>query len=180
MKRVLIIGSGGAGKSTLARHLGELTGLPVVHLDREHWQPGWVETPRDEWTRKVAELVAPDEWIIDGNYGGTMGLRIERADTIVFLDYSRWLCMYRSTKRQVVYRNKTRPDMTPGCDEKLDPKFFKFLKWIWQYRSTRRPGVLAMLRAARADGKRVVVLKDPKATRRFLARVLADGALSTR
>ena len=99
-----------------------------------------------------------------------METRIDRADTVVFLDYSRWLCLYRSTKRQITYRNKTRPDLTPGCDEKLDPKFLKFLKWIWQYRATRRPGILAMLRTAKAEGKRVVVLRDPKATARFLER----------
>ena len=67
MQRVAIIGSGGAGKSTLARQLGEATGLPVVHLDREYWAPGWVEPPRDEWTRKVALFAAEDAWIMDGN-----------------------------------------------------------------------------------------------------------------
>ena len=165
MQRVAIIGCGGAGKSTLARKLGEATDLPVIHLDREHWKPGWVEPPRDEWSARVAELVAGDRWIIDGNYGGTMEARIARADTVVFLDLSRWRCLYRVLKRRVVYRGRPRPDMTPGCDEKLDPKF---LKWIWDYRATRRPGIMEMLRRAKGDGKQVVVLRNPGAVERFV------------
>ncbi len=85
MERVAIIGPGGAGKSTLARILGEVTGLPVVHLDREHWRPGWVETPRDEWERRASELAAGERWIIDGKLRGNNGVAFDRADTIVVL-----------------------------------------------------------------------------------------------
>ena len=72
MKRVLVIGSGGAGKSTFATRLGARLGLPVIHLDRVYWQPGWVETPKDEWLRKVEEMCAADAWVMDGNYSGTL------------------------------------------------------------------------------------------------------------
>jgi len=161
----MVIGTGGAGKSTLARRLGDITGLPVIHLDREHWQPGWVEPPRDEWATKVNELAARDRWVMDGNYGGTMGARIQRADTVVFLDFPRLLCIYRALKRRVVYRNRQRPDMTPGCDEKID---FKFLKWIWDYNRTRRPGILQMLTEAEEDGKTVVILRGRKEVERWV------------
>ena len=179
MERIAIIGCGGAGKSSLARQLGELTGLPVVHLDREHWQPGWVEPDREEWRTRVTELAAGERWIIDGNYGGTMGIRIERADTIVFMDYSRWLCLYRAVKRAVIEKGQPRPDMAPGCEEKVDLKFYK---WIWQYRATRRPGILAMLRKAESAGKRVVILRNPRAARPFLdwARAAADVSNANR
>lgn len=165
MERVAIIGPGGAGKSTLARRLGESTGLPVIHLDREHWRPGWVEPPRDEWSARVLQLAGGERWIIDGNYGGTMEPRLARADTIVFLDFPRWRCIYRVIKRRIVYRDRPRPDMAAGCEEKLD---LKFLRWIWDYPATRRPGILALLRAARAEGKTVVVLRDPRALERWL------------
>lgn len=155
----MVIGTGGAGKSTLARRLGDATALPVIHLDREHWQPGWMEPPRDEWAAKVTELSARDRWVMDGNYGGTMAARMQRADTVVFLDFPRLLCIYRALKRTVVYRNRQRPDMTPGCDEKVD---FTFLKWIWDYNRTRRPGILKMLAEAERDGKTVVILPGPK------------------
>lgn len=167
-ERVMLIGSGGAGKSTLARQLGDVTGLPVVHLDAHHWKPGWVPTPNDEWDAKVIELAAGERWIIDGNYGRTMELRFARADTVVFLDYSRWRCCYRAIKRRVQFAGRSRPDMTEGCEEKID---LEFLKWIWDYRATRRPGILARLDELRADGKRVVVLRSPRETRRFLRRV---------
>jgi adenylate kinase family enzyme len=171
MQRVAIIGCGGAGKSTLARRLGDISGRPVIHLDREHWKPGWVEPSGEEWRARVADFVSGDSWIIDGNYGGTMNERIHRADTVVFLDLSRWRCLYRVLKRRVMYNGRPRPDMTPGCDEKLDPAF---LKWIWGYRATRRPGIIQMLRQARADGKRVFVLRSPAAVERFVRAVHGD------
>jgi len=111
MKRVAIIGSGGAGKSTLARQVGDATGFPVIHLDREHWQPGWVAPGSEAWAARVAELVAGEAWIIDGNYGGTMEARFARADTIVLLDLPRTVCLYRAVKRAVLFRNRGRPDM---------------------------------------------------------------------
>jgi adenylate kinase family enzyme len=167
-QRVAIIGSGGAGKSTLARQLGDITGLPVVHLDAHFWKPGWVSTPNDEWDATVTELAAGERWILDGNYGRTMELRFARADTVVFVDYSRWLCCYRAVKRRVRYAGRSRPDMAEGCEEKID---LEFLKWIWDYPATRRPGILARLNELRDEGKRVVVLRNPRETRRFLRRV---------
>ena len=95
MRRVLVIGSCGAGKSTFSRRLHKLTGLPLLHLDRHYWKPGWVESEVDEWKAKVEELIAGDEWIIDGNYGGTMEMRMRRADTVIWLDLPRYLCTYR-------------------------------------------------------------------------------------
>lgn len=148
--------------------MGELLSLPVIHLDREYWLPGWVEPDRDEWRARVAALASGERWIMDGNYGGTMEARLTRADTVIFMDYARWLCMYRVTKRAIVYRNRSRPDMTPGCDEKVDLKFYR---WIWSYRRTRRPGIMVMLRAVKTEGKRVVVLRSPGQTERFLAQV---------
>lgn len=165
MKRIAIIGSGGAGKSTLARQIGEATGLPVVHLDREHWQPGWVSPAPDAWAARVDQLAAADSWVIDGNYGGTMDVRLERADTIVFMDLPRWLCVFRATKRALIFRDGIRPDMAPGCDEKLD---WAFLKWIWDYPRTRRPGILVRLRRERAAGKRVVRLRSTRQVRGFI------------
>ncbi|MFX8106590.1 AAA family ATPase, partial [Acinetobacter baumannii] len=76
MRRVVVIGCSGAGKSTLARRLGERTGLPVVHLDREDWRPGGGEPPRGDWRARVAALAADESWIMDGQYGGTLDLRL--------------------------------------------------------------------------------------------------------
>ena len=164
MKRVAIIGSGGAGKSTLARRLGEITGLPVVHLDREFWRPGWTETPKPEWRSKVASLVQRDEWIIDGNFGGTMEIRLAAADTVLFLNFPRLLCTYRALKRTVTYRKRTRPDMAPGCDEKFD---LDFLSWVWHFPAQTAARIEARLMQLRPDVE-VLRLRSPREVEAFL------------
>ena len=164
MKRVAIIGPGGAGKSTLARQMGEKTGLPVVHLDSVYWHAGWVETPKEVWAQTVRDLTASETWITDGNFGGTMDLRLAAADTIIFLDLPQVLCVLRVVRRFLRYRHQSRPDMAPGCPEKLD---LIFLKWIWNYRHDRRPGVLIRIHEY-AAGARLVHLQTPTQVRRFL------------
>jgi adenylate kinase family enzyme len=156
VRRILVIGPGGAGKSTFARRLGERTGLPVVHLDALYWRPGWVKTPDDEWRATVAELLARDAWILDGNYSGTLDLRLAACDTVFFLDLPRRVCLPAVVARRIRFVGRVRPDCAPGCPEKLD---LGFLEWIWTYPAKRRPKVLAKLAALRAD-QRAVVLRS--------------------
>jgi adenylate kinase family enzyme len=157
MERIAIVGPGGAGKSTLARRLGERLGLPVVHLDAAYWRPGWVETQPDEWAETVRALASGERWITDGNYGGTMEIRFAAADTIVFLDFPRRVCLRRILRRQLQYRGRSRPDMTEGCPERLS---LEFVRWIWEYPRTRRPGVLARMRTAGAHARHLI-LRSP-------------------
>ena len=163
MKRVLIIGCGGAGKSTLARRLATVSGLPVVHLDRHYWNDGWVPTSDAAWQEVVRELMQGPYWIMDGNYGGTMSARIAEADTIVFLDFPRWLCLWRIIRRRVRFAGQSRPDLPPGCPERLT---WEFLAYIWNYRRTRRPVVLDRLKVL-AGQKRVIVLRNPREVAAF-------------
>ena len=142
MKRVAVIGSGGSGKSVFARELGERTALPVIHLDRLFWQPGWVEMPEDEWQAVHAGLIEPDRWIIDGNYGSTMESRLAAADTVVFMHLPRLVCLRGALQRHWRHRAGGRPDMAPGLRERID---LQFLWWIIRYPDTRRPAVLARL-----------------------------------
>jgi adenylate kinase family enzyme len=164
MQRVLVIGAGGAGKSAFAARLGQRTGLPVIHLDREYWQPGWIEPPREAWKATVARLIAGERWILDGNFGGSMDLRLRACDTVVYLDMPRLTCIRRVLMRRMHHRGSARPDMTPGCNEKLS---LDFLWWIWTYRTRRRPAVLARLEALRAD-QTAVVLRTDADVERFL------------
>ncbi|AST91271.1 topology modulation protein [Sutcliffiella cohnii] len=164
MKKIIIIGSGGAGKSTLAKHLGEKLGIKVFHLDALLWKPNWVGVPREEQIQVQNELVKNEQWIIDGNYGATMDIRLQAADTIILLDYHRTICVYRAFKRMVKYRKKTRPDMGEGCEERID---FSFIKWIWNYPKTKRPEVINKLKQLSKE-KNVIVLKTPRETRKFL------------
>ncbi|MFT3698409.1 MAG: hypothetical protein QM831_35020 [Kofleriaceae bacterium] len=154
MQRVLIVGPGGAGKSWLATRLAAKTDLPVIHLDREFWRAGWVETPKPEWRARVAELVASERWIMDGNYGGTLAVRMERADTIVFLDVSRWTSLAGVLRRRL--RGAPRPDIADGCPERLN---LEFLLWLWRYHDHHRHGVLEHL-GNYAHGRTIVTLHD--------------------
>jgi adenylate kinase family enzyme len=144
VKRVAVIGSGGAGKSVFSTELGQRAGLPVIHLDREFWKPGWVPTDDSAWEARVREIVAGDRWITDGNYSGTMDIRFARADTVVFLDIPRLVCLTAAISRSIHYRQGSRPDMTEGNAEKFD---LEFLSWIWSYPRLKRPKILRKLDA---------------------------------
>ncbi|MGE6401486.1 DNA topology modulation protein [Bacillus cereus] len=167
MKKIILIGSGGSGKSTLAKQLGNKLKIQVYHLDALFWKPNWVGVPREEQRTVQHDLIKEEKWIIDGNYGGTMDIRINAADTIIFLDIHRTICVYRAFKRIVQYRNKTRPDMGAGCEERFDLQFFK---WIWEYPKTKRPAILKRIDQLNKD-KRVIILKTPNEVQRFLKEV---------
>lgn len=164
MKRIMLIGSGGAGKSTLAREIGKRLHIEVIHLDTIMWKPNWEFIDKEKQVTIQQKLVQKEKWVIDGNYGGTMAIRMNRADTVIFLDYSRYLCVYRALKRMIQYRNKTRPDMVEGNDERLD---LPFLKWIWDYPKKKKPQVLEQLEELSKD-KKVIILTSPKETKSFL------------
>ncbi len=169
MRRVMIIGAGGTGKSTLARQLGELLGFPVYHLDALLWKPGWVMTPQQEEQRFFEELVVRDTWIIDGNYGVGLALelRLATADTVIFLDLPRSLCLWRALRRWLEWRGRTRPDMAPGCRERLT---FEYLRWIWRYPMDNRPRTLERL-AAHRDHQEQFHLHSPREVTVFLASI---------
>ncbi|MEO8671073.1 MAG: hypothetical protein ABI411_07140 [Tahibacter sp.] len=167
MRKVLLIGCGGAGKSTLARRIAARTGLPLIHLDQCFWRPGWIETPRDVWSQTVAELIRNDAWVMDGNYGGSLDVRLAACDIVIFLDVSPFRCFWRLVRRRVRFHGKSRPDISPGCSERLD---LKFLAWILAYRRTSRPAVMEKLNVAAERGKRVWILNSPSAVEDFMRR----------
>lgn len=161
-KRILLIGCGGAGKSTLARRLGEETGLPVVHLDKLYWTDEWKHLDKDAFDRALeAELKKP-EWIIDGNFARTLPRRLEVCDLVVYLDYSTRVCLWGAIRRILQNYGKTRPDMGANCPERFDPEF---LKWILTFRRIKRPGLLETIRAS---GKPCRILTSRREAEAFL------------
>jgi adenylate kinase family enzyme len=174
MKRIAIIGSGGSGKSTLARELGKILKLPVYHLDALYWKPGWVRTPDEEWDQLMEALVSKEEWIIDGNYGRTMDIRLRKADTIIYLDYPTYLCLFRAIKRRIQYHRKTRPDMGEGCTERIDRQF---IRWIWNFRRDERPWILQKLNDIR-NGKQIHIITSPGQLKAFLRHLRAGINIS--
>ena len=172
MRKVLVIGAGGAGKTTLAKQIAERTGLPLIHLDQVFWSAGWIPSPDEAWDRTIAELVARASWVMDGNYGRTLEPRLAACDTVVFLDLPAPVCVWRVVKRRWQYRGRHRPDLPAGCDEALS---LEFLRWIWTYRRRRRPGILARLAALRPH-QRAVILRNSGDVQRFVAGLAAVSA----
>jgi adenylate kinase family enzyme len=166
VQRVAVLGSGGAGKSVLAAALAERTGLPVVHLDVVYWRPGWTAPPRDEFDAKLAAAVAEERWILDGNFlrDDDADPRFGRADTVIFLDLPRRICLWRIIRRLVRDRRRSRPDLPHGCPEGIDVAFWL---WVWRYPADNRPDVLERLAGL---GPEVAVhrLRSQRDVERFL------------
>lgn len=164
MERIIIIGCGGAGKSTLAQQLGEKLGLPVVHLDKLFWRPGWVQVSQEEFDALHQAELAKDQWIIDGNFNRTMPERLARCDTVIYLDFSRWACLRGVIKRVLTTHGTVRPDMGEGCPERVD---WEFLVWIWNFNKNKRERYYRMLKEAKHA--KAIILKNRRAVKRFVA-----------
>ncbi|RAY13438.1 adenylate kinase [Actinomadura craniellae] len=160
MQRVLVLGRGGAGKSTLARRLGEVTGLPVVELDALFWEPGLAGTAPERWAAVQQRLVGQDCWILDGDlgpYDHALDVRLRRADTVVLLNFSFPRCAWRAIRR-----GRERAD---------------FWRWVWSYRRRSLPRLTRAI-ATHAPHADLHLLRDPRAARRFLERSTHDPSAS--
>lgn len=171
MRRIAIVGSGGAGKSTLAIRLGKITGIEVFHLDKLFWKPGWTPIAKEELAVKVQDIIGTDSWIIDGNYSGTMESRFKAADTIIFLDFPLWACLWGISKRRFMYAGRTRPCMTEGCDEKLD---MEFILWVLTFPFKRKKGIVEKLHS-HAQGKGVFIFRNRREVNNFIADMEAEN-----
>ena len=164
MERIIIIGCGGAGKSTLAKALGEKTGLPVVHLDKIFWSPGnWQHLPREEFDALLIKELEKPRWILDGNFDRKLPLRLEKCDTVIYLDFNRFACLFSWLKRVITNWGRTRADMGPNCNEWFDPEF---VKWLWTYNKTNRPQNYCLLE--KATHAKVIILKNRRMVRALL------------
>ena len=164
MERIIIIGCGGAGKSTLARKLGEKTGLPVVHLDQIWWSPGnWQHLEREKFDRLLAEELEKPRWILDGNFNRTLELRLTKCDTVIYLDYPRIVCLKNWIGRVIQNRGHARPDMAQGCTEWFDPEM---AMWIWQFNKKNRKRYHELLQDTK--GVQVHIFHSRRETENFL------------
>lgn len=163
MERIMIIGCGGAGKSTLARQLGEKLNLPVVHLDKLFWRPGWEHISREEFDVLHREALTGEKWIMDGNFDRTMAERIRYCDKVIYLDFSRFACLMGVAKRILTTYGKVRPDMGEGCPERVD---WEFLQWVWNFNQNKREKIYRLLNET--EGIEKIVLKNRRAVKKFL------------
>mgnify|MGYP003651732563 CR=1 FL=1 len=159
----MVVGCAGAGKSTFSRELARLTRLPIISLDQIFWRPGWMEGDLSVFASKISTLAQNPYWIMDGNYGRTLSARLAYADTVIFLDMPRMLCLWRVIFRTARSYGRVREDMPEGCPERFD---WEFLKYILNFNAVHRPRLEDSL-----DGfvGRVVILKSRKEVASYLA-----------
>ena len=136
--KIVIIGYSGSGKSTLAGALSRHYSIPKLHMDTLQFQPGWVDSDRDWMEGQMKQFLSQHkDWVIDGNYSWCCyEERMEQADHIIFLNFSRWNCFYRAWKRYRRYKGRVRESMAAGCPECFD---WEFIRWIlWDGRQARQ------------------------------------------
>ena len=171
-RRIAVLGPSGSGKSYVAVRLARSTGLPLVHLDRLAYGPGWRETPPEELLRAHAELIAQPEWVIDGNYTNIgKAERIHRADVAIVLATRRPTCMRRILRRTILGYGRHRPDMATGCRERLDVGFLRFC-WDWHRRHPDYGGEIAR----QAGPTPVIVLRTGRDVDALFERVESQTA----
>jgi len=167
-RRVVVTGLAGAGKSTFSRALSAKTGLPLIHLDLHFWKPGWVEPSDDEWREKQRGLLAGDAWIADGNYHATLDLRLERADTVVFLDTPWWTCARRAFVRGL--RRPPGTVMPDGCDDSAWRRLRDEWGIVWRVWRGRRSERERELTIVSQHGRHTALhkVRSKQAAREFL------------
>jgi adenylate kinase family enzyme len=170
LHRIMIVGCSGAGKTTLATRISERLGLPLIHLDSYYWSPGWKEPDPADWYRVVESLAAAPAWVMDGNYWMTFGPRMAHADSLVWLDYSRGVCLWRVSIRTLQWLGRCRPELS-GCRERLT---LSFLRHVWTFRAEYRPRIVAALQRY-GPHLNVIMLTNDREADDFLAAVRRSG-----
>ena len=161
----MVIGAAGAGKSTLARAVGAVFDLPVIHGDAFYYDTSWVQKTPDETQALFDAAALGAAWVIDGNHGASMAARAERADLIIYVEAGRWRRLWRTLRRSVVSYRRTRPDMPAGCRERIDPAFH--FDWVWNFDRRSRPKMMWFLDQWETR-RRIVRLTTPQDARRFI------------
>lgn len=153
MQKILVIGSPGSGKSTFAVQLSKQLDLPVIHLDKLNWIDDKNTLNPAGFDELLEKVLKKDSWIIDGNYSRTLSKRLDYADTVIWLDLPKTICIYRIWKRYI--KGKMTKSRTYGNPIKLEPGFVKF---VWNFNHTNRPIILKILNENKH--KKVIILKN--------------------
>lgn len=159
MKRVIVIGCPGSGKTTFAEKLNKLTGLPLYYLDAIWHKPDKTHISREEFDQRIQEIFATDEWIIDGNYARTVETRLRECDTVILFDLPTDVCLHGATERL----GKGRYEL-PWVEKELDPEFEGFIK---DFAEQSLPKLYKLIEKYRAE-KQVIIFKSRKEADDFL------------
>lgn len=169
-KKIIVFGNAGSGKTTLAKILHAKFHIPLYHLDRYYWKPGWERIDREEFAKIHRALCERDQWILEGSYPKFLPERVTYAEVVIFLDIPRYICLWRVVKRTILHLGKTLPDTPEGCKQKIfDTKFLDFLAWVWTFNKRYRADVLALLKSPEIQHtKQVYILRSPQEMDAFI------------
>ncbi len=170
MKKILIIGNAGSGKTTFAKALAEKTGLPLIHLDRLFWKGKWEHLSKEEFDPLLQKELEKEEWIIDGNFSRTLPHRLKYCDTVFYFDFPAALCLWGVTKRVIQNYGKTREDMGGECPEYFDRQKFGLCKAVLGFNKKHREKYRKLLKTE--PNKNIFVFKNRRQVKRYFNRFL--------
>ena len=167
--RISIVGGSGSGKSTLCNILSKKLNLPAIHLDAINYEANWVAIDKSKRDKIISNKSNEDKWIIDGNYNKTLQERFDKADLIIWLDYSTIAQLKGVLKRYLKTYNKERPEI-PGCKERLD---FTFIKYVFTYNKKKRPVIVDYLR--NIPKEKILVFKKQKDLNKWIKEITGNN-----
>lgn len=175
IKRIIIMGAAGTGKTTLANRIAKDLALPLIHLDREFWLPNYQKPDPQEWMQRVNKLARADKWVMDGNYLDTIEYRVKRAHAMIWLDLPQWLYVTRILYRTAYNYGKERYDLGEGLPQRFNKEL---IRNAFRYPRVRRPRMLELVERAQVSGVKVIVLSSKKELDLFLSSHFVESKLN--
>ncbi len=169
MTRIIIIGNGGTGKSTLGEKLGKILNLKVTHLDKMTYKPGWIRVDEGEFRKQLSEIISERNWIVEGwSYHSTLRMRLEASTIIIYLKYSIFICYRNALLRHIKYFYRQNPYDPP--DSPILKKTNKMIKAMWKVYKEYEPQLQEMLKEFESE-KRILVFENRNELNRFVKKI---------
>lgn len=169
MRKVIIIGNAGSGKTTFAKKLHQKTKLPLVHLDKVYWIGEWEHISREEFDAELQKELEKEQWIIDGNYDRTISHRLKYCDTVFYFELPRIVCLWGSTQRVFKNYGKCRDDMGGNCIERFDKRKFDLYKMILSFGKSKRLKYRQLLKSF--PDKNIVIFKSRRQANAYIEKI---------
>lgn len=171
-EKIIVLGAGGSGKTTLAKKLSKKSGIKVYHLDKEYWLPNWQRPDNEQWKSKIEKLAKQDSWIMDGNYIDTLDIRLSNADLVIMLDIKTSICVKSIFFRTIKGFFVKRVDLGSGCNEQFNQAYYEFIDWVKVFKKDYFPKLIDVcIKYPHIDLK---IFRTRRSARKFVERMIDD------